>query len=151
MATITYNTVKVIIGTMSWAQALLFSKEFISFVETHEDDSRTVMDTIGAYFAVYAPHKIFVNGNLIQERENHLQTIVVQVNADESFTITLPLTLDTFRQLPGPLAADWIEAAAEQNEWLLKRLDFLVSRAILNISVPLPGSGLSSEPTIASE
>jgi len=145
MASIEYGPVKVVIGIMSWAEGIKLTKQFIGFVEQSTDDSATILNTIGAYFAIYAPHKVYVNGQLIENGDHTVD------NDDNPFTLTLPLTVEQFVQLPGPLVGDWIEAATEENDWLLKRLDFMVRRVISTISVPLPGGGLSSEPTPANE
>ena len=143
MATVTYGPVSVAIGIMSWAEGIKLTKQFIGFVEQNTGDNTTTLNTIGAYFAIYAPHKVYVNKQLIEDGE-HIIT-----NGDHTFTLTLPLTVEQFVQLPGPLVGDWIEAATEENDWLIKRLDFMVSRIILTLNEPLPGSGPSSEPTKA--
>lgn len=145
MATITFkDRIKVVIGTMSWAEGLQLSKAFVEFVEHNTGEPDTTLNTIGAYFAMYAPHKVYIDGQLADDGKH---TITID---DEAFTVTLPLTVEGFMTLPGPLVGDWIEAASEQNDWLLKRLDFMVSRITSLLSAPPPGSGLSSEVTAAS-
>jgi hypothetical protein len=141
MATIEYGNAKIVIGTMIWAKAIQCSKDFIGFVEQSTDEPDTVVNTIGAYFALHAPHKIYIAGQLVEHGEHTITA------GDETFPLTLPLTLESFMTLPGPLVGDWIEAATEQNDWLLKRLDFMVSRVISLTNAPPPDSGLSSEPT----
>lgn len=140
MATFTWNGLTVSVGEMSRAAALTCARQFgdAATIFTDFDD---LMYEGNLLVVLHAPVLVKFEGALLDkgQRELHFE--------DETLTLVLPPTRESFNALPMSLTQAWIDAAVRANGWFVDTLKKALSLASPTNSEPKSGDGLSNEPS----
>ncbi len=102
-----------IVGLVSRAKALQVVQVFNSLMEAEIDNAGFITNEFNFAYVINAPLKVLWKGKLL---ENGVHTL--EFGEYDDITLTLPITRETFDELPVDLTAMWIEAARAENEWL---------------------------------
>jgi hypothetical protein len=126
---------KLVVTEMSRTAALDCARDFGSFLDGSGHEQAAVSGEIDYLFAAHAPCKLFWDGALL-EAGTHTLTL----DADDSLTLTVPLTRAGFNALPVSLAQGWAAAAEAANGWLMDFLAARLSAMVANANGSSPAS-----------
>lgn len=142
MAILQWGNASIKIGEMNRDSALRCSAELYAMAGAlANSEDRITEEFISTLIAVNAPAVAIVGGKTIRAGD-----VSIAVD-DETYTITLPLTVNTFGQLPFSASTLWAEAACNANGHLMDELKKALSRDLQRLSELQPGSAPSSNPT----
>lgn len=123
----------VIISEMSRAAALDCARDIDEIPIT--DTSDEITRAIEGHVMRYAPTTVIVDGQVYKSGP-----VKVEYAEGESLEFSLPLTGATLNALPRTLANTWIEAALEENMWVVDDLKNALSRVTEIAQESQPGS-----------
>lgn len=106
-----------------------------------DPDNPQVLALIDYMAVKHAPHRVYVDGRLIDRGQVEVQ------HKQEKFTLELPLTRECYDQLPVQLAVEWAEAADAENSWAIRRFTNALTTRAGTLSAPEPQPANGSLPS----
>ena len=145
MATFTWkDKLTVTVGEMSRTQGIDCARQFDLLAKVYTDYDE-LMREADALVVINSPTTIRTGDKMLSDGVHGIKL------DDKVVKLVLPLTRDSFYELPMSLSEAWVNAAVSENGWFIDTLKKAFSLTSPNNSEPKSGSEPFSEPSLTAQ